>query len=202
MTKPTIFKFWVLFVLVPIAVFFLFIYTFLVIGVKNRIDTQNNGQSYVSFNKQATGDIIPRNDYLNIIILRMRNIGIANADDFKFDIYDPNNEMIREITFNGKNVGDPSDVRLQFTPIENSKGGNYKFILTSEGLGQSILVGIDNSRKLSYTAYYRTANKSNSVRSIVFDFVSRAFKDIGFFVIWLLLLSVIIVVDVRYPKTN
>lgn len=62
----------------------------------------------------------------------IKNPNFANTEDLKVEIYDENNQLIRALSINGRNTGDGNFMKLNFSPIPDSKDKVYTFSLSSE----------------------------------------------------------------------
>ena len=157
-----------------------FISTFL---VRNRLDSQFNGSKYELLFGSIESDISVANDNFNILMLTLKNPNIENQENITFQLLE-GGQVIRELHFSGNNVGDPSDVRMQFAPIPDSAGNNYQVNLNISESNKplSVLVGDDGS--IAYRAYYRSTNKLLTIQYFVTSFVSRLFSDMVFVGIW------------------
>ncbi|MEK7090942.1 MAG: hypothetical protein AAB887_00360 [Patescibacteria group bacterium] len=138
---------------------------------RNRLDTEVSGSSYLPLVETRPITFTPIHSGLNIILLRMKNPNLADTSDFVFTLKDQANQTVRELNFSGRNIGDPSDVRLQFTPILDS--ANQPLTLTI--ISPSTSVKIENG----FRAYYRTSGLSLNLAPLT--------RDPVFMVVWALL---------------
>lgn len=170
-----------------------FISTFL---VRNRLDSQFNGSKYELLFGSIEGDIVVTNDNFNILMLTLKNPNIENQESISFQLSEEG-QVIRELHFFGSNVGDPSDVRLQFAPIPDSAGNDYKVKLSISESNKPLSVFVGDDGSIAYRAYYRSTNKLLVIQYFVTSFVSRLFSDMVFVGIWA---SLIILAFMIYKK--
>ena len=181
---------------VVIVILFLigvFISTFL---VRNRLDNQFNGSKYELLFGSIEGDIVVTNDNFNILMLTLKNPNIENQENISFQLL-KDGQVVRELHFFGSNVGDPSDVRLQFAPIPDSAGNDYKVKLSISESNKPLSVFVGDDGSIAYRAYYRSTNKLLVIQYFVTSFVSRLFSDMVFVGIWA---SLIILAFMIYKK--
>ena len=170
-----------------------FISTFL---VRNRLDNQFNGSKYELLFGSIEGDIVVTNDNFNILMLTLKNPNIENQENISFQLL-KDGQVVRELHFFGSNVGDPSDVRLQFAPIPDSAGNDYKVKLSISESNKPLSVFVGDDGSIAYRAYYRSTNKLLVIQYFVTSFVSRLFSDMVFVGIWA---SLIILAFMIYKK--
>jgi hypothetical protein len=181
---------------VVIVILFLigvFISTFL---VRNRLDNQFNGSKYELLFGSIEGDIVVTNDNFNILMLTLKNPNIENQENISFQLL-KDGQVVRELHFFGSNVGDPSDVRLQFAPIPDSAGNDYKVKLSISESNKPLSVFVGDDGSIAYRAYYRSTNKLLVIQYFATSFVSRLFSDMVFVGIWA---SLIILAFMIYKK--
>lgn len=141
------------------------------VASRNRLDTEAPGTSYLPFAESRPFTFTPKHSGLNIILLRMKNPDLADTSDFVFTIGDSTGQTLRRLNFSGRNIGDPSDVRLQFDPILNSSGQPLTLAVSSP----SKSVKLENG----FRAYYRTSGLSVNLAPFT--------RDPVFMVLWALL---------------
>ena len=169
----------------------------MVFGVRNRVNTKVDGYRFEILNEPIEAELKSKNNYLNIIMLRMKNPGIENDGVFKFELFDEKGNRAREIKFGGMNIGDPGDMRFQFDPIPDSKDKLYKIVITPDEALPIVSIEVSSESELSYTSYFRTINKSLAVRSFVSLLKDKFIVNFGFFSLWFLILLGIVVYDLR-----
>lgn len=82
------------------------------------------------FNAQSiTQTIVPQNNGLSTILIHLKNAQLKNVDPFIFSLADAHGNVLREISINGRNIGDGEDIRFQFAPISDSAGKTYAITL-------------------------------------------------------------------------
>ena len=163
----------------------LFVTVFL---VRNRLDAQYFGERFVKVDKPFKFRFTPIHDNINILIIPLKNPGLINKSEFSLRIYS-DGDNIREISFSGYNVGDPSDVKFQFEPITNSKDKNLDVEIISNDYQNPILINTDINGP-SFRAYYRSINKKEVIGEWVNAWGKRFINNIPFFVSWLFLLTI------------
>ncbi len=68
---------------------------------------------------------------LNIISLRLKNIGLRNKENVEFKLLDEQENTVRELVINGGSIGDDFDLNLTFPAIADSAGKIYTLTLKS-----------------------------------------------------------------------
>ncbi len=141
------------------------------VASRNRLDVEVPGNSYLPLAEIRPFTFTPQHSGLNIILLRMKNPDLADVSDFVFTVSDASGQVLRQLNFSGRNIGDPSDVRLQFTPIP----GSANQLLTLAIASPSKSVKIENG----FRAYYRTSGPSLNLAPLT--------RDPVFMAVWALL---------------
>lgn len=159
-----------LFLLGPIIV--LAALTLASLASRNRLETEVPGSSYLPISESHPATFTPRHQGLNIILLRMKNPDLADTSNFVFTFSNSAGQVLRQLNFSGRNIGDPSDVRLQFDPIPNSAGQSLTLTVASP----SKSVKLENG----FRAYYRTTGLSLNLAPLA--------RDPIFMVLWAMLL--------------
>lgn len=159
--------------------------------VRNCLDqSQPLGDSFEKVVDQELGtSFVANHDYLNIVILSLKNPGLANQGDYLFSLKEGDRVLV-ERQFSGFNVGDPSSVRFQFEPIAGTKGKELSLSVKALSVSQPE-ISIASSRKhgLSFVAYYRNLNKKEALISYLNHLLKIFVSDWPFFIFWLSLLS-------------
>ena len=119
---------------------------------RNRLDTETPGSSYLPLAETRPFTFTPKHSGINIVLLRMKNPDFADTSDFVFTVSNSTGQVLRQLDFSGRNIGDPSDVRLQFAPIPDSAGQTLTLTVASA----STSVKVENG----FRAYYRTSGLS------------------------------------------
>ncbi len=166
--------------------------------VRNRLDNQFNGSKYELLFGSIESDVVVENDNFNILMLTLKNPNIENQEDIVFQLFE-DGQIIRELHFSGSNVGDPSDIRLQFAPIAGSAGNNYTVKLSISESDKPISVLVGDDENIAYRAYYKSTNKPLALNNLITSFVSRLFSDMVFIGIWA---SLIILAYVFYKRSD
>lgn len=172
-----------------------FIGTFL---VRNRLDNQFSGSKYELLYGSFESDIVIKNDNFNILMLTLKNPNIENQENISFQLLE-GGQVIRELHFSGNNVGDPSDVRMQFAPIPDSAGNNYQVKLSVSESNKPLSVLVGDNGSIAYRAYYKSTNKLLVLKNLITSFVSRLFSDMVFVGIWA---SLVILLYLFYKRSG
>lgn len=158
------------------------------LAVRNRLDS-NQPEQRIYLNLAENGAIsqtfTANHDYLNIIMLNLKNPGLAAKGDYLFSLTTRDGQTILERPFSGYNVGDPSDVRFQFDPVAAS--GNQKFIMTVKPVKAEtpgLSVGADANKQLTYSVYFRNMNKKTAILDWFLRLVTIVKSDRVFFLFW------------------
>lgn len=128
---------------------------------RNRLETEVPGSSYLPISEIRPATFTPRHQGLNIILLRMKNPDLADTSDFIFTLSNSAGQVLRQLNFSGRNIGDPSDVRLQFDPIPDSAGQTLTLAVSSP----SKSVKLENG----FRAYYRITGFSLNLAPLARD---------------------------------
>lgn len=182
------FKPWFLAILTTVALLSVSLFISL-FGVRNRLDTQVFGGRFLEIRDWAETTFMPKHDFLNIIILTLKNPSLENEGTFKFQVTDGNGEILREIEFSGRNVGDPSDARMQFEPLPRSAG--KKLILRIERVSADeplVSIAAGEKGEIAFSAYYRTINKRQAAQDTLSYWRKGVSNNLSFFGLWAILL--------------
>lgn len=169
----------------------------MVFGVRNRVNTKVDGYKFEILDDTKEAWVQSNNNYLNIIMLRMKNPGIENMGDFKFELLDEESNLVREIKFNGMNIGDPGDMRFQFEPIVDSFGKEYKIEITPDGAQPLVSIEVGKDGNMSYTSYFKTVNKTQATQSFLKLIQSKIVSNILFFSAWSAMLLGLIIFGLK-----
>jgi len=131
--------------------------------------------------------ITPLHDNLSAILIKVKNVGLANSDNLLFSIDDETGQMIRNVVIDGRTIGDDFDMIVYFDPIPDSKDKRL-FVTLDQPIVKKetemiipydqnspfpglYVNGIQVQGSLAYTTYYNPGNlKDNliwSMRNIV-----------------------------------
>ncbi len=147
--------------------------------IKNKVDYEIQAHKSFPLERPMETAYTPSHNGLNIIVLRLQNPQLLDSSTYTLSFLDSSKKVIKQIEFNAKNVGDPSDLRLQFEPIPNSK--DIRSVrLTPPTPKDKLHVYIDDADRISFTSYYR---------SPFFSIALPKISDFMFFIVWALLLS-------------
>ena len=171
----------VLLILVSYIFLVMFVSVFL---VRNRMDTRVFGEKFIHLNEKNEFRIKSNHNNLNILIIPLKNPALGDDGEYLFQVIEGGN-VIREISFRGSNVGDPSDVRFQFEPIPGSAGKDYgvKFFIAS---GKTdLLVNVNSENDLSTQSYYRPQSLMVKVEGVISNWGRYIKNNMVFFALWL-----------------
>ena len=160
------------------------------LGVRNRLDTLSSHEQFTVISDSVETSVVVNHNFLNIVILHLKNPSLNNTGDFRFSIVNPEGSEIRQLEFTGYNVGDPSDLRFQFDPIPESFG--KEFILRVEAVskeGNLISASTGKDGNLAFSAYYRTVSKKQALEELFGTWKKNTANDLTFFVSWAFVLG-------------
>lgn len=184
-------KLWILGPLIGFLIFFIG-FTIIWLGVQNRLDTNVLRSQFTKLGDPLDVTFIPKYDFLNIVILTLKNPGLESQDIFNFAILDADGKVLRQDEFSGFNIGDPSDLRLQFEPISNSSGKVLTIRVTPKSVtNPKISVATDREGKLAFTTYYRVTDKRMALGDLLSGWVKKIAQDQFFFISWLIILGAV-----------
>ena len=189
-----------------------------VLLVRNRLDISQSKQN--NYLPLLAGQVISqkftaKHDFLNIITVNLNNPGLINRDEYIFALKSEKGETLFEQTFNGFNIGDPGQVRFQFSPIRDSQDKRYILQIVSKGFSSLGVVNvpiaegsvegfdsflINNSSfdgVLTFSAYYRADNKINALKTIMVQFTDKASSDLVFISFWFLSIIILFILNVK-----
>lgn len=184
-------------VIVSMTLLIAVVFAIQIVGVRNRIDTAVPGDKFEILDNPVSGILKSDNNFLNILMLRMKNPGIENNGVFNFELLDNQGNQVRQISFGGMNIGDPGDLRFQFEPIPDSAGKEYQILVTPDEAQPMVFIEVSKDEEISYTSYFRTVNKSLAAKSFANLLKGKISSNIGFFSFWILMLFGILVYDLR-----
>lgn len=162
--------------------------------VRNRLDTQFPGGDFLVVEESIERTFTPRNDFLNIIFITLKNPNLKSSAQMRFNLLDEKGEVLRQIDFSGRNVEDPAKMRFQFEPISDSRGRPLTVRLEVVSAHKDpILVSVNDRfrRDLAFAAYYRKPGKLAAVKDTTSFWKGHVLGDIAFFSIWAVLLGTI-----------
>lgn len=110
------------YIFIEFSLIFFIVFLLSPIFIQEKFDLNREG-GQATFNL-STGKIFTQKfdqdiPNLNSISLQLKNPQIKNNSEITVDIDDLYNHILREFTFFGANVGDPSWVKLKFSPLNN-----------------------------------------------------------------------------------
>lgn len=184
-------------VIISIILLTAVVFAIQIIGVRNRIDTSVAADKFEILDSPVSGILKSNNNYLNIVMLRMKNPGIENNGVFNFELLDNQGNQVRQIGFGGMNIGDPGDLRFQFEPIPDSADKGYQIVIIPDETRPTVLIEVTKDGEISYTSYFRTVNKSLAAKSFAILIKDKFSANCGFFSLWFLVLCAIVVYDLK-----
>lgn len=144
--------------------------------VKNHIEQDIGVDDFIQITENMNFNFLVEHDNLNIVVLRMKNQGIANKSKYEIEIRDGDKSLVTQI-ISGSNVGDPSDLRIQFSPVADTKNKLLTiFLRPLEKSNDPLKIGINKQGHISLQTFYRE-------HSIQPEFFAH-FKDLWFLVVW------------------
>lgn len=159
--------------------------------VKNRLDSQRSGEKFTEIKSPFLFSITPQEDRVSILIIHLKNPGLRNRNRFNLKII-KNSEVIREITFSGLNIGDPSDLKFQFDSIANSKNVDFQIEISASNYQEPILIYTNAQDEPFFRLYYRSGGTLSAIRDWANSWKERFIRNLYFFVLWMIGLSWII----------
>lgn len=79
---------------------------------------------------------LSQQDNLSGIGMSIKNPNYINKKDIIIQIYDQDNQMIRNVSLNGAKISDGQLIKFKFDPIKDSKDKIYKFTLLAPQEGE------------------------------------------------------------------
>ena len=162
--------------------------------VRNRLDNQFNGSKYELLLRSYEADVAVKNSNFNILIITLKNPNLENQENISFQLFE-GNKIIRELQFSGSNVGDPSDVRLQFAPIPDSGEKSYLIKLETTESKKPISIYTADNGRLAYKSYFRSTNKPLALKNFTTSFIARLFLDMTFLALWIVIATSAVVIS-------
>ena len=162
--------------------------------VRNRLDNQINGSKYELLLRSYEADVAVKNNNFNILIITLKNPNLENQENISFQLFE-GDKIIRELQFSGSNVGDPSDVRLQFAPIPDSGEKSYLIKLETTESKKPISIYTSDNGRLAYKSYFRSTNKPLVLKSFTTSFIARLFLDMTFLALWIVIATLAVVIS-------
>jgi len=181
----------ILILFIPVLFFIIIASLVILTGLLTRsvLDQVVNGQDadiQIYLVQSAERTFVPKNDGLNMFSIYLKNTNLRNKNLFVLTIFDQDNP-IRQIIINGKNIGDGEGVRFKFDPIVNSANQKYTLRLSAPDTEFSQAI----ETKLSLEAYYKPLSNINTIMVIIKDFITNI-KD------WRFLLMLVIIIPSAY----
>lgn len=160
--------------------------------VRHRLEIDTPSDHWVNINRPLTTLFTPVHSRLDIVILRLKNPGLANTSDYSFSLLDSSSKPLYSTIFSGRNVGDPSDLRLQFPPLDNSTQiSSIRIEPASGNFTSHLQVLTDADENFSFRAYYRRSGYISGLFQTFFGFLATVTSDWQFLVLWAISLLII-----------
>lgn len=136
---------------------------------------------------------------LDTLKIKMINLGSLNHEPILFKLYDNRGNILRQISFNGSNIGAEDWVHFSFEPIIDSKQKKYSFSISSPTSPNNNTVNIEtnNQDEAGLITYYRIESHLQLIRNIYTQFFYKLTIDYVFMVLWSLSLLTIFGVYIR-----
>lgn len=191
---------WVISFILSIVLFLLILFV-VVKGVRNRIDVNQPLQDTflnLSAGKSITQSFTAKHDFINIVILNFKNPGLKNHGQFRFLLLSEKGKSLVERLFSGYNIGDPSQIRFQFDPIQSSKNKNFTLLVEAISLDEpQIGIGASKEGDLNFSLYYRVASRKAALSDFLNNLTKYFLNDKSFFIPWGLLVIFLAGLGVR-----
>lgn len=147
-----------------------------VVLVRNHLDQETGEDHFLQLSTDMKFVIKPNHNNVNIVVLRLKNPGLTDTNPYEVQVLDGNNILVSE-KFSGANVGDPSDLRIQFSPLGMVKNKLLTLVLRPLSTStRPLQIGVTQSEGISYQAFYRDTRFPEAV--------IKNLDDIRFLVIW------------------
>lgn len=150
-------------------------------------------------------------DNLEGIGVSIKNPNFANKKDAFVKIYDENNNVIRTISINGKNIADGNFVKIFFEPIADSYNKKFTWSISSPDskFEDALEIFLTGNRpiwskelkvgekltpdSLSYITLHHIKNSTQVLNLVISDWIQRLIQDRIFFISYsLILLSLLL----------
>ena len=170
------------------------------------VDDQKENQVLEIFeDNEFTSSFVSPKDHLTSVLLKLKNSEIRNSEPINFSLYS-DSEKIREVFFNGVNVGVGSWIRLSFGEITNSMNKTYHFSITSPSSTKENSIGIHTDEKgiPAIITYHKIDSYPTLVLGIYSQFFRKLLMDGPFFILWfsILFFSIILLLPNVDRKLN
>jgi hypothetical protein len=127
--------------------------------------------------KTISQKVEPLHNGFNVVQVYLRNIALRNREPVTFSLGDTTGKELRRIDLNGYNIGDGDNVRLQFTPLTDSKGKTYRLVFSSPSSVWENAVGVGYSGpeypggSIAYSLYYNPVSRLEVIKTVTFRLV-------------------------------
>ena len=170
--------------------------------VRNRFDSQQRGTNFRQVKEELKTTVVPRHDFINILMITLKNPGLVNKGEYELEILDENENVIRKMNFSGFNVGDPSDLKFQFSPIEDSNGRKLMVVLRGKvPSGDPIFIDSNENGEIAYRLYYRSTNKMATLTGLTSEWKEKFLNNLIFFISWFIFLTILVWLGIKNEKT-
>ena len=147
--------------------------------VRNRLDATVSSTHFLPLNAVAPSLITAAHNNLNIFMVTAKNPNSVDTSAFVFSLMDANKNTLRQIPFSGRNIGDPSDIRLQFEPLPDSAHLPLTVAITSDSADPGwVQFAVNDQDQFSFRSYYRSSNLFSALPT------SFVLVDPYFFIVW------------------
>lgn len=193
-----------LFIQIIVVSIFVLLLPPLLIREKIVIDKSGAEASFnLSQNKYFIQNIGQHAPNIDSISLRLKNPLIKNNALITVEINDSMGNIVKDFTFYGANIGDPSWIKLKFTPINIS---DFQIKVYSEGDSKDLYLYVDSNNQLDLiTTSYLPGFKNRFISNV--DFQIKQFSQRPpalnmFYLLSLVLLNIYLIVSPNPNKTK
>lgn len=97
-------------------------------------------------------------DNLSGISLQLKNPEIKSVDNVYLQIINDKNDIVRDLSVNGRNIADPSWINFNFIPIKSNKGDLFSLKISGDATKDNLLYiyGNDQNSNLNFKSSYKT----------------------------------------------
>jgi len=150
-----------------VIIFIEFSFLFLIIIVLPTIFIrERSGINQISYSEILPLDInhtyvqpiITNRDNLNAVSVQLKNPGLNSYDVVYVEIQNNLQETLKELSFTGRSIGDPSWINFKFPYIESKVGDKIYLKVSSNALKDNLLYiyGNPQSKDINFKSTYKT----------------------------------------------
>ncbi len=163
-----------------------------------------------SINKETSvkQSLKAKNNNLAAIGLSIKNPYFRNSQDLIFNLFDNQNQLLRTIKLNGKNIVDGNFILINFDQIENSQNKFYSFSLSAPNTTSAEALEIYHSQQnpqdggvysvnnvaqngqLSFVSFYSPSSPAANLITIYRNWIYKFFQDLPFAIFYLTIISI------------